>query len=239
LKNLKKKENKKDNTNDNKTKKDNIILKDVETNEKLSTCIGREISLALNSKEVREIHESKFGKKVYTRFPPEPNGYLHIGHAKAMRFSFTMAQESGGLCYLRYDDTNPNAESKEYIDNILDCVRWLGYEPWKITYASDNFEQLYEYAKILVQQGHAYVDKTESEKMKEERYNCIESSYRNNSIETNIIEFNKMYSGEYKENEATLRLKIDMKHNNPTLRDPVAYRTINHPHPRTGDKWKI
>mmetsp|Transcript_64900 Transcript_64900/g.55067 ORF Transcript_64900/g.55067 Transcript_64900/m.55067 type:complete len:181 (+) Transcript_64900:525-1067(+) len=124
----------KSNNNVNKKVNDtNLIIGELETTEKLSTCIGREIKLAVNSEEIKEDHYLKFGKNVYTRFPPEPNGYLHIGHAKAMRFSFNMAKEAGGNCYLRFDDTNPYAEKQEYIDNIIDNVNWLGYTPFKIT----------------------------------------------------------------------------------------------------------
>jgi glutaminyl-tRNA synthetase len=119
--------------NTQKTHDTNLIIGDLDTSEKLSTCIGREIKLAVNSEEVKNAHYAKFGKLTYTRFPPEPNGYLHIGHAKAMRFSFNMAKESGGNCYLRFDDTNPYAEDQEYIDNIIANVKWLGYTPFKVT----------------------------------------------------------------------------------------------------------
>jgi glutaminyl-tRNA synthetase len=131
---------------------------DATTGKSLSDIIGRDIEAARNSEEVLKKHRLATGGKIMTRFPPEPNGYLHIGHAKAMRFNFTFAKENGGLTYLRYDDTNPCKENQEFIDNIRNCVEWLGYKPFKTTFASDYFQELYDLACELIRRGKAYVD---------------------------------------------------------------------------------
>lgn len=207
--------------------------------DKLFKIMGREMSSALNSEKLIKKHLEFTKGKVFTRFPPEPNGYLHIGHAKAMRFSFTSASKNGGYTYLRFDDTNPDKESNEFIDNIKENVKWLGYEPYKITYASDNFDFLYECAIELIKKGKAYVCNLPKEKVKEDREKMIDSPYRNRSVEENLDLFDKMKNGKFTEKEACLRLKIDMKHPNTTLRDPIIYRIKFVTHPHVGDKWCI
>eukprot|EP00743_Colponemidia_sp_Colp-15_P001026 GILK01001132.1.p1 GENE.GILK01001132.1~~GILK01001132.1.p1 ORF type:complete len:787 (+),score=153.39 GILK01001132.1:47-2407(+) len=207
--------------------------------EKLSTCIGRDMVAAVNPPHVLDKHRAATGGRIQTRFPPEPNGYLHIGHAKAMRFSFRVAEESQGVTYLRYDDTNPDKETVEYIENIEKNVRWLGYTPWTITYSSDYFGQLYEFAVALIRKGKAYVDESTPEQMHEDRRNKTNSKYRNRSVEENLRLFEHMRQGRFEEGTATLRLKIDMENPNPTMRDPVAYRIKYTAHPHCGDKWCI
>lgn len=207
--------------------------------DKLSTLIARDMKSAMNTPHILEKHLKETGGKVHTRFPPEPNGYLHIGHAKAMRFSFTSAAQAGGNCYLRFDDTNPEKETKEFIDNIKENVEWLGYKPWKITFASDQFENLYELAKELIRKGKAYVCHQTKQEMNEYRDKKMDSPYRNRSVEENLKLFEMMRQGRFDEKECCLRMKIDMKHNNPCMRDPVAYRIKYAPHPHAGDKWCI
>lgn len=205
--------------------------------EKLSTCIGRELKSAVNSEELIKKHLEFTNGKVFTRFPPEPNGYLHIGHAKAMRFSFTMAQEHGGHTYLRFDDTNPSKESEEFIENIKKNVAWLGYAPWKVTHASEYFEVMYNLAEELIRRGKAYVDEQPWALIKEQRSNKVVSPYRDTIVEENLKKFRRMRKGYYDEGEACLRMKIDMSNPNPSMRDPVAYRVKLLPHPHVGDKW--
>jgi glutaminyl-tRNA synthetase len=209
------------------------------TGKSLSDIIGRDIEAARNSEDVLKKHRAATGGKIMTRFPPEPNGYLHIGHAKAMRFNFTFAKENGGMTYLRYDDTNPVKENQEFIDNIRNCVEWLGYKPFKITFASDYFQELYDLACELIKRGKAYVDHCSKPEIKEQRNKMIESPYRNRSVEENLKLFNSMRQGRFAENECCLRMKIDMTHVNPNMRDPVAYRIRYVPHPHAGDKWCI
>jgi glutaminyl-tRNA synthetase len=206
--------------------------------ERLSKIIARDLSSSLNSKRLLEEHK-KIGYSVVTRFPPEPNGILHIGHAKAMRHNFTLAEDYGGVCYLRFDDTNPEKENKKFMTDIEECVHWLGYKPWKVTFASDYFPKLYEYAIQLIKDGKAYVCHQTKKEMTETRTKGIESPWRNRSVEDNLKYFEWMRQGRYKEKEAMLRLKIDMKHPNTTMRDPVAYRVKYVPHPHAGDKWCI
>ncbi len=170
-----------------------------------------------------------------TRFPPEPNGYLHIGHCKSIFINW----EQGNSCHLRLDDTNPSAEKQEYVDNIIEDVQWLGFDVGTITYSSDHFDKLYEYAKLLIANSYAYVDFTDKETMREQRHQGIENEYRSKSIEWNKEQFELMKSGKYKKNECVLRLKIDMKNSNHTLRDPIAYRINYTPHYRTGTNWVI
>ncbi|CAG9329175.1 unnamed protein product [Blepharisma stoltei] len=220
-------------------KKEKVTLVEETKKEKLSTCIGRELKSAVNTEEQMKKHLAFTGGKVMTRFPPEPNGYLHIGHAKAMRFSFTMAAENGGHCYLRFDDTNPEKETGEFIENIKRNVAWLGYTPWKITHASEYFPEMYELALELIRRDKAYVDEQPWALIKEQRFNQIDSPYRNTSPEVNLEKFDKMKRGYYAEGEACLRMKIDMKHPNPCMRDPVAYRIKYLPHPHVGDKWCV
>ncbi|HFD39991.1 MAG TPA: glutamine--tRNA ligase/YqeY domain fusion protein [Anaerolineae bacterium] len=181
---------------------------------------------------------------VRTRFPPEPNGYLHIGHAKAINIDFGIAQDFGGECNLRFDDTNPVKEETEYVEAIKRDIRWLGFD-WgdREFYASDYFDQLYEWAVQLIKAGKAYVDSLSPEEMKEYRgdFNTPgrDSPYRNRSVEENLALFERMRAGEFAEGECVLRAKIDMQSGNMNLRDPVMYRIIHAEHHRTGDKWCI
>ena len=175
--------------------------------------------------------------KIITRFPPEPNGYLHLGHLKAMMFDFNLHE--GCECILRLDDTNPETEKQEYVDNIIKDVEWLGFKPCKITYTSDYFKDLYNFAIDLIKMNLAYVDFTPAKEMREMRHAGIESEYRNKSVEFNLEEFNNMANRVYKEGEAVLRLKIDMKNNNHTLRDPIAYRIKYAHHYRVKDVYCI
>ncbi|WWC70373.1 glutamine-tRNA ligase [Kwoniella pini CBS 10737] len=180
---------------------------------------------------------------VYTRFPPEPNGYLHIGHVKAIMIDFGYAKFHGGRTYLRFDDTNPEAEEGRFFQSILDTVRWLGFEPWKITYSSDNFQQLYEWAVELTRRGKAYVCTCSAEKMKEDRGmgkgHPVPCEHRDRPVEESLREFERMKNGEYPEQGAALRMKMDLTSGNPYMWDMVAYRVKLAPHHRTGDKWKI
>jgi glutaminyl-tRNA synthetase len=201
--------------------------------------MARDLSWSLNDPEILEAHQQRTGNKVVTRFPPEPNGYLHIGHCKAIRFSFKVAQDYDGYTYLRYDDTNPEAETQEYIDTIKDTVHWLGYTPKYITYASDNFEKIYEVAIRLIKLGKAYVCKLSKEEAKKFREEGRPSPFRNTPPEVNLREFQLMKDGFYAEKEVCLRAKIDYLNPNPTLRDPTIYRIKYVPHPHLGSKWCI
>ena len=180
---------------------------------------------------------------VRTRFPPEPNGYLHIGHAKAMAVDFEIAREFGGTCNLRFDDTNPVKEEQEYVDAIIEDVRWLGYRWDGLYFASDYFEQLYEFAVKLIRKGKAYVCDLSPEELREYRGTLTqpgrESPWRNRSVEENLDLFARMRAGEFPEGSRTLRAKIDMAAGNINLRDPVMYRIIRASHHRTGDAWCI
>jgi glutaminyl-tRNA synthetase len=186
----------------------------------------------------------RFGGRVQTRFPPEPNGYLHIGHAKSICLNFGLATDYGGKCNLRFDDTNPVKEEQEYIDSIMHDVRWLGFD-WgeKVYYASDYFDQLYDWAVQLIKAGKAYVDNLSADEIREYRGTLTqpgkESPYRNRSVEENLDLFERMRKGEFKDGECVLRAKIDMASPNLNLRDPVMYRILHANHPRTGDKWCI
>ncbi|OWB67317.1 hypothetical protein B5S30_g2674 [[Candida] boidinii] len=186
--------------------------------------------------------------QVYTRFPPEPNGYLHIGHSKAIMVNFGYAKFNNGVCYLRYDDTNPEAEEDRYFVSILSMVKWLGFKPWKITYSSDYFDQLYELAEKLILSGKAYVDHSTPEEVRAQRGvkpdgtpggERFPSPYRSRSIEENLKEFRNMRDGKYSVGKAFLRMKMDIESPNPQMWDLVAYRVLDSPHPRTGTKWKI
>ncbi|MCS7239487.1 MAG: glutamine--tRNA ligase/YqeY domain fusion protein [Thermoguttaceae bacterium] len=191
-----------------------------------------------------DLRTGRYGGRVHTRFPPEPNGYLHIGHAKSICLNFGIAEEYGGLCNLRFDDTNPTKESQEYIDAIKEDVRWLGFD-WgdREYYASDYFEQLYQWAIELIKKGLAYVCDLTPDQLREYRGTLTEpgreSPYRNRSVEENLDLFQRMRNGEFPEGSRTLRAKIDMAHPNLNMRDPVMYRIIYAPHPRTGTKWCI
>ncbi len=187
----------------------------------------------------------RFGSRVHTRWPPEPNGYLHIGHAKAMWIDFGMALEFGGKCNLRYDDTNPVKEEVEYVEGIKQDIHWLGFD-WegREFYASDYFEQLYEFAVKLIKKGKAYVDDLSADEIHEYRGTLTtpgkDSPYRNRSAEENLDLFERMRRGEFPDGARVLRAKIDMASGNMNLRDPVMYRILNEPpHHRTGDKWCI
>lgn len=215
--------------------------KEEEANEKdrLSSLMARDMKSSLNPPHLLKKHLEFTHGKVITRFPPEPNGYLHIGHAKAMRFSFTSAAAVGGYTYLRLDDTNPEKETKEFIDSIEENVHWLGYKPWKITYASNYFEDLYNIAIKLIKEGKAYVCNQSKAEMSEYRNQKRDSPYRNRTVEENLKLFEMMKQGRFEEKECCLRMKIDMKHDNPCMRDPVAYRIKYVPHPHAGTKWCI
>ncbi len=186
----------------------------------------------------------RFGGNVRTRFPPEPNGYLHIGHAKAICIDFGIAQEFGGQCNLRFDDTNPVKEEVEYVDGIMADIRWLGFQ-WagEALYASDYFEQLYQYAEQLIRQGQAYVDDLSAEDTRQYRGTLTEpgraSPFRARDVAENLDLFRRMRAGEFAEGTRTLRAKIDMASGNINLRDPVLYRILNTPHHRTGTQWCI
>jgi len=190
-----------------------------------------------------DVAAGKNGARVQTRFPPEPNGYLHIGHAKAVCLSFDIAAEFNGKCYLRFDDTNPEKEDAEFIEAIRKDVRWLGYEWAALTHASDYFQQLYELAIQLIKQGKAYVDSSSTEQIRAYRGTLTKpgkpSAGRENSIEKNLMLFESMRKGELDEGECVLRAKIDMGAPNMNLRDPTLYRIRKVFHQRTGDEWCI
>jgi len=181
--------------------------------------------------------------KIITRFPPEPNGYLHIGHAKSICINFGLAEKFGGECNLRFDDTNPTKEEQEYVDAIIRDVEWLGFKWAKLCFASDYFDQFYEWAIELIKAGKAYVDHQSPEEIRRTRGTLtepgIESPYRNRSVEENLMLFEKMRKGEFQEGECVLRAKIDMSHPNLNMRDPVMYRILKKKHHRTKDKWCI
>jgi glutaminyl-tRNA synthetase len=191
-----------------------------------------------------DIRTNKHQGRVHTRFPPEPNGYLHIGHAKSICLNFGLAIDYNGLCNLRFDDTNPTKEEQEYVDSIKEDVRWLGFD-WgdREYYASDYFDQLFEYAIKLIKKGKAYVDSLTADQIREYRGTPTEagreSPYRNRSIEENLDLFERMKKGEFKEGEHVLRAKIDMASPNLNMRDPVMYRILHKSHHRTGSKWCI
>ncbi|XP_039055174.1 glutamine--tRNA ligase, cytoplasmic-like [Hibiscus syriacus] len=192
-----------------------------------------------NTRERLDNHLKVTGGRVFTRFPPEPNGYLHIGHAKAMFVDFGLAKERGGCCYLRYDDTNPEAEKKEYITHIEEIVQWMGWEPFKITYTSDYFQDLYELAVELIRRGHAYVDHQTPEEIKENREKKMNSPWRDRPIAESLKLFDDMKRGLIEEGKATLRMKQDMQSDNFNMYDLIAYRIKFTPHPHAGDKWCI
>jgi len=191
-----------------------------------------------------DVNAGKHGGKVITRFPPEPNGYLHIGHAKSICLNFGLAAEFGGICNLRFDDTNPTKEEQEYVDSIIEDVRWLGFD-WgdRLYYASDYFDKLYEWAVQLIKMGKAYVCDLSAEEIREYRGTLTEpgkeSPYRNRSVEENLDLFERMRKGEFPDGSKTLRAKIDMASGNINMRDPVMYRIKHEDHHRTGNKWCI
>lgn len=191
-----------------------------------------------------DVQTGKNGGKVVTRFPPEPNGYLHIGHAKSICLNFGVAEEFNGICNLRFDDTNPSKEETEYVESIKRDVRWLGYD-WedRLYYASDYFDKFYEFAVSLIKAGKAYVDDLSMEEIREYRGTLSEpgreSPYRNRTVEENLDLFERMKNGEFAEGDKVLRARIDMSSGNINMRDPVMYRILRVPHHRTGDKWSI
>ena len=182
-------------------------------------------------------------KSILTRFPPEPNGYLHIGHAKSICLNFGLAKKYGGKTNLRFDDTNPVKEDTEYVDSIMEDVRWLGFEWASVHYASDYFDQLYEWAKVLIKKGLAYVDDQSLDDIRKNRGTVttpgVESPYRNRSVEENLELFERMKNGEFPDGSKVLRAKIDMAHPNMQFRDPIMYRILHAEHHRTGNKWNI
>jgi len=188
--------------------------------------------------------DGKWGGRVETRFPPEPNGHLHIGHAKSIFLNFGLARDYNGICHLRLDDTNPEKEEQEYVDSICDSVRWLGFD-WgeHLHYASDYFDKLYEFAEFFIEQGKAYVDSLTADEIRALRGTLTEagqdSPYRERSIEENLAMFRRMRGGEFSDGAHVLRLKIDMTSPNINLRDPVIYRIRHAHHHRTGAKWCI
>ena len=190
----------------------------------------------------KDLKENKNSSRVQTRFPPEPNGYLHIGHAKAFCLDFGVAEQYNGICNLRFDDTNPVKEDTEYVESIMEDIKWLGYHWENVYYASDYFEQLWDFAVRLIKEGKAYVDEQTSEQIAEQKGTPtrpgVESPYRNRPVEENLDLFYKMNSGEIEEGAMVLRAKIDMANPNMHFRDPIIYRIIKHPHHRTGTKWK-
>ncbi len=198
----------------------------------------------IRSMVLEEVKAGKHGGRVATRFPPEPNGYLHIGHAKAICLNFGVAAELGGTCNLRFDDTNPEKEEIEYVESILEDVRWLGFQ-WngEPRYASDYFETLYGYAVHLIEHGKAYVESLTAEEVRSYRGTLTEpgreSPHRNRSVAENLDLFTRMRAGEFEDGAHVLRAKIDMASPNITMRDPVLYRIRRAPHHRTGDAWCI
>ncbi len=192
----------------------------------------------------RDLEEKKNQGRVHTRFPPEPNGYLHIGHAKSICLNFGIAAEYGGLCNLRFDDTNPSKEETEYVESIKEDIRWLGFD-WqdRLFYASDYFEHLYDYAKQLVKKGKAYVCELSADEIREYRGTLTEpgknSPYRDRPAEENLSLLERMRDGDFPDGSRTLRAKIDMASPNLNMRDPVMYRILRASHHRTGDKWCI
>ena len=191
---------------------------------------------------VNDLEEGKNGGRIQTRFPPEPNGYLHIGHAKAIHIDFGMAQKYNGVCNLRFDDTNPSKEETEYVESIMEDIKWLGFQWENVYYASDYFQQLWDFAIQLIKEGKAYIDEQTSEQIAQQKGTPTqpgtESPYRNRPIEENLELFYKMNSGEIPEGAMVLRAKIDMGHSNMHFRDPIIYRVVMHPHHRTGTTWK-
>ena len=187
--------------------------------------------------------QGTYGGRVQTRFPPEPNGYLHIGHAKAIVVDFGIAAEFGGVCNLRLDDTNPDTEESEYVDSIISDIAWLGFRPQQLLHASDYFATLYEWAELLIRSGLAYVDDQDNETISAQRGGFgkpgVDSPFRDRTVEENLDLFRRMRAGEYGDGSRVLRARIDMNHENMQLRDPVMYRIRRSHHFRTGDAWCI
>ena len=243
-KSVKKKKNKKKNGEEKK----NDDEEEVETMEKWLT--GRKLDVAINTESQlnqRNIALSKLSldrKTFLSRFPPEPNGFLHIGHCKAMAFNFKMAEQQNGHCYLRFDDTNPTTEKQIYIDNIEENVKWMQFKPWKITYSSDYFQELYELAIKMIKNGDAYVCHQTGEQIEAERKTFRAkkpkpSPFRNRSVSENLKLFELMRCGYFGEGEAILRMKGDFNSPNPNMWDHIAYRIMFSSHPKAGNKWCI
>ena len=207
----------------------------------------KEVTKSLNFIESiieEDIRNNKNKSLVHTRFPPEPNGYLHIGHAKSICLNFGLAKSYKGLCNLRFDDTNPTREEQEYVDSIMEDVRWLGFD-WedRLYYASDYFDQIYKWAEKLIVDGNAYVDDQTAEEISIQRGTPTrpgtESPFRDRDPMANLELFRRMKKGDFEDGSRVLRAKIDMTSPNMHMRDPVIYRIMHTPHDRTGDKWCI
>ena len=215
-----------------------LSMSDINTNEEE----GKKNLNFIEAAVEKDLAEGKNGGRVQTRFPPEPNGYLHIGHAKAICLDFGIAERHGGICNLRFDDTNPTKEDEEYVEAIKEDIQWLGYQWGNIYYASDYFQQLWDFAISLIEEGKAYIDEQTSEQIAQQKGTPtqpgIESPYRNRPIEESLALFKKMNTGEIAEGAMVLRAKIDMANPNMHFRDPIIYRVVNHPHHRTGTTWK-
>ena len=215
-----------------------LSMSDINTNEEE----GKKNLNFIEAAVEKDLAEGKNGGRVQTRFPPEPNGYLHIGHAKAICLDFGIAERHGGICKLRFDDTNPTKENEEYVEAIKEDIQWLGYQWGNIYYASDYFQQLWDFAIRLIEEGKAYIDEQTSEQIAQQKGTPtqpgIESPYRNRPIEESLALFKKMNTGEIAEGAMVLRAKIDMANPNMHFRDPIIYRVVNHPHHRTGTTWK-
>ena len=215
-----------------------LSMSDINTNEEE----GKKNLNFIEAAVEKDLAEGKNGGRVQTRFPPEPNGYLHIGHAKAICLDFGIAERHGGICNLRFDDTNPTKEDEEYVEAIKKDIQWLGYQGGNIYYASDYFQQLWDFAIRLIEEGKAYIDEQTSEQIAQQKGTPtqpgIESPYRNRPIEESLALFKKMNTGEIAEGAMVLRAKIDMANPNMHFRDPIIYRVVNHPHHRTGTTWK-
>ena len=215
-----------------------LSMSDINTNEEE----GKKNLNFIEAAVEKDLAEGKNGGRVQTRFPPEPNGYLHIGHAKAICLDFGIAERHGGICNLRFDDTNPTKEDEEYVEAIKEDIQWLGYQWGNIYYASDYFQQLWDFAIRLIEEGKAYIDEQTSEQIAQQKGTPtqpgIESPYRNRPIEESLALFKKMNTGEIAEGAMVLRAKIDMANPNMHFRDLIIYRVVNHPHHRTGTTWK-
>jgi len=207
--------------------------------------VGEDSKKSLNFIETaveKDLAEGVNDGRVQTRFPPEPNGYLHIGHAKAICLDFGIARKYGGICNLRFDDTNPIKEDTEYVDAIMEDIQWLGYEWENVYYASDYFQQLWDFAIGLIKSGKAYIDEQSSEQIAQQKgsptQSGVHSPFRDRPVEENLQLFNQMNSGEIAEGQMVLRAKIDMANPNMHFRDPIIYRVVHTPHHRTGSQWK-
>ena len=215
-----------------------LSMSDINTNEEE----GKKNLNFIEAAVEKDLAEGKNGGRVQTRFPPEPNGYLHIGHAKAICLDFGIAERHGGICNLRFDDTNPTKEDEEYVEAIKEDIQWLGYQWGNIYYASDYFQQLWDFAIRLIEERKPYIDEQTSEQIAQQKGTPtqpgIESPYRNRPIEESLALFKKMNTGEIAEGAMVLRAKIDMANPNMHFRDPIIYRVVNHPHHRTGTTWK-